>query len=83
MAPLFHINHPYWVEFLDELMCYGETENKLEQSLFVALSSTDHIAVTLAIGIMKFAISDQLRHLEACTHEFSHLGWSVKHISKQ
>ena len=32
-APYFHMNHPHWVEFLDELICCGDADNKLEQSL--------------------------------------------------
>ena len=69
--------------FLDELTCYDETEKKLEHSICVALSSTECIEVTRVMSIVKFAIRDQLRFLAACTHEFSHLGWSAMHMSKQ
>ena len=62
-APCFYMNHPYWVEFLDELICYGDTDNKLELSLWIALTSTEYIAVTRGMSIIKFAISDQLRYL--------------------
>ena len=57
-APCFYMNHPYWVEFLDELICYGDTDNKLELSLWIALTSTEYIAVTRGMSIIKFAISD-------------------------
>ena len=40
-APCFYMNHPYWVEFLDELMCYSNSDNNLERSLFIALTSTE------------------------------------------
>ena len=57
-APCFYINHPHWLVFLDELMFYGETEIKLERSLWVALTSTEHIVVTRAMSIFKYSIED-------------------------
>ena len=54
------MNYPYWIEFLDKLICYRQTENKLEYSLFVVLSSIEHIAVIRALSIVKFVIGDQL-----------------------
>ena len=69
-APCFYMNHPYWIEFLDKLICYGKIENKLERSLWIALTSIEYITVTHAISIVKFAISDQLQYLAAYAHEF-------------
>ena len=59
-APCFCMNYPCWVEFLDKLICYGDSDNKLECSLWVALTSAECVAVTRGMSIVKFTISDQL-----------------------
>ena len=82
-APCFHMNHPYWAEFLDELIFYGDADNKLERSLWVALTSAECIAATRGMSIVKFAISDQLRYLAGKTNELASYGWSARHMSKQ
>ena len=47
------------------------------------MTSAEYIAVTRAMSIVKFAISDQLRYLEAYAHELSCYGWIARHMSKQ
>ena len=52
-------------------MCYGNSGNNLEHSLWIALASTEYIALTRGMSIIKFAISNQLRYLAGKTHEFT------------
>ena len=55
-------------------MCYGNNYNNLERSLWIALASTEYIAVTRGMSIIKFAIDNQLRYLAGKTHEFATYG---------
>ena len=64
-------------------MCYGNSDNNLERSLWFALTSTEYIAITQGMSIIKVTIGDQLQCLAGKTYEFGTHRWSTRHMSKQ
>ena len=61
-------SYPYWIEFLDELMCYSNSDNNLECSVWITLTSTEYIAIMQGISIIKFTISHQIQYLVGKTY---------------
>ena len=77
------MNHSYWIDFSYDFICYSKVENISEKSIFVALSSSEFIAVARSMSMLKYSISDKLRYLVENTHTFYTYGWSARHMSKK
>ena len=55
----------------------------LEKRIFVVLSSTKYVIVTIATSILNHTISDQIRYLVANMQDSNIYGLSTRHISYQ
>lgn len=77
----------YWnrkahIEFLLHLFECGNDDNKLEDSLFCLLGSTEFIGVMRAMSIIAVRITNPLRWLAGKTYELAEYGWSARHMSR-
>ena len=75
-------NRLVYIEFLLYLLTYRNVENKLEDSLFYFLASTEFIGVIREISIILVHITNPLRSLVSRTHQLVVHDWSAYHISR-
>ena len=72
------MNYPYYVEFLDEQLRKKEKNKKvsiLQRNIFVALTSSEMIALARLLSILHLSICMPFRFLAGKTHEFKEYGW--------
>ena len=75
-VPLYW-NRRYYVEFLDEALSVNN-ENILQKNLFVALSSSEMIALARVHAIFHFAVCLPWRYLCGSTHKLKDYNWSTR-----
>ena len=79
-------NYPYWIEFLDTMLRKppkqkGQEASILQQSLFVALSSEEMIALSCLFSIMHISVCMPFRWLSGKTHELAKYKWGPMNMS--
>lgn len=80
-------NYPYYVEFLDTMLQKppkqkGQEVSILQQSLFVALSSEEMIALSRLFSIMQLSVCIPFRWLSGKTHELAKYKWGPMYMSQ-
>jgi hypothetical protein len=75
------MNYPYYVEFLDMALRKPKRTNKgpsiLQMNLFVALTSSEMIALSRLLSIIHLFIVVPCRYLAGKSHEFRDYNWSA------
>ena len=82
------MNYPYYVEFLDQMLRKkqkkGQKASKLQQNLFIALTSEEMIALVRLLSILHISIcSMPFRWLAGKTHELSHRDWGPMSMGRE
>ena len=73
------MNYPYYVEFLDQMLRKiqkkGQKPSNLQQNLFIALTSSEMIALVRLLFILHISICMPFRCLTGKTHELQNHNW--------
>ena len=73
------MNYPYYVEFLDQMLRKkqksGQKPSTLQQNLFIALTSSEMIALVRLLSILHISICMPFRWLAGKTHELQEHNW--------
>ena len=73
------MNYPYYVEFLDQMLRKiqkkGQKPSNLQQNLFIALTSSEMIALVCLLFILHISICMPFRWLAGKTHELQNHNW--------
>ena len=71
MATLYFFqNRYYWVKFLIELLSNKETDNKLEESLCISLTSIEMVVYARGMSILYVSITNSLLYLSGNSNNF-------------
>ena len=66
--------------FLDDALSTLDTDNILQENIFIILSSVDIIALSRLISILHFSVNVTMRWISGKAHIFSARDWSVKSL---
>ena len=75
-------NRPVYLKFLLCSRECGNYDNKLEESLFCLLSSTEFTGVMRGMSIILVCVTNLLLWLAGKIHELAAFGWSTWHMSR-
>ena len=63
-------------------MSYGNDNNKLEDSIFCLLASTEMTGLMQGLSIIRICIRNPIQWLATKTHELTLYRWSARHMSQ-